>query len=330
MSVKNVFICYRRDDAEGYAGRLYDRLNSRFPGRIFMDVTGISPGADFTRVIQERVGACSALVAVIGKEWLTMADEASHRRLFREDDYVRHEIATALKRNIAVFPVLVRDARMPTAESLPPDIATLSFRNATEIRDTDFDHDVARLIEALELVFGERRTPAPPPPPSGSSRNTCLIIAVVAVLLGGAVVFLLFVMGALYSNHTGNTGASPQTPVYSQAPSEGPSEAPSQNAAPAVAEFSPVGSWTIQIENVGTGRFDLHEDNSYTAPNEQGTWEYSPTERLLKLNGYIYDPNTEATQPFNVQITIESGNGSQFFGRVYANGAVRRVWLTPL
>ena len=30
MSVKNVFICYRRDDAEGYAGRLYDRLNSAF------------------------------------------------------------------------------------------------------------------------------------------------------------------------------------------------------------------------------------------------------------------------------------------------------------
>ena len=196
MSVKNVFICYRRDDAEGYAGRLYDRLNSRFPGRIFMDVTGISPGADFTRVIQERVGACSALIAVIGKEWLTMADEASHRRLFREDDYVRHEIATALRRNIAVFPVLVRDARMPSAESLPPDLAPLSFRNATEVRDTDFDHDVARLIEALELVFGERRTPLPPPPPPGSSRNTCLIVAVIALLLGGLGIFFLFVMGA--------------------------------------------------------------------------------------------------------------------------------------
>ena len=294
-----------------------------------MDVTGISPGADFTRVIQERVGACSALVAVIGKEWLTMADEASHRRLFREDDYVRHEIATALKRNIAVFPVLVRDARMPTAESLPPDIATLSFRNATEIRDTDFDHDCPAHRSPRA---GLRRTPDAGAAASSSGIQSKYLLD----NRGGCRAprrcscFPSVCDGGALSNHTGNTGASPQTPVYSQAPSEGPSEAPSQNAAPAVAEFSPVGSWTIQIENVGTGRFDLHEDNSYTAPNEQGTWEYSPTERLLKLNGYIYDPNTEATQPFNVQITIESGNGSQFFGRVYANGAVRRVWLTPL
>src|SRR6266850_1945219 len=100
MIMKNVFICYRRDDADGYAGRIYDRLNSRFPGRIFMDVTGIGPGADFTRVIQDRVGACHALIAVIGREWLMMADEHSRRRLFLENDYVRHEIATALSRNI--------------------------------------------------------------------------------------------------------------------------------------------------------------------------------------------------------------------------------------
>ena len=44
---KRIFICYRRDDAEGYAGRIYDRLHARFAGRVFMDVTGINPGADF-------------------------------------------------------------------------------------------------------------------------------------------------------------------------------------------------------------------------------------------------------------------------------------------
>ena len=32
-----------------------------------------------------------------------IADEHSRRRLFREDDYVRHEIATALSRNIPRF-----------------------------------------------------------------------------------------------------------------------------------------------------------------------------------------------------------------------------------
>ncbi len=322
MLVKNVFICYRRDDAEGYAGRLYDRLNARFPGRIFMDVTGISPGADFTRVIQEKVGACSALLAIIGKQWLTMADEASHRRLFREDDYVRHEIATALTRNIAVIPVLVRDATMPSAQALPPDLAALSFRNAIEISDTDFDHDVARLIEGLEFVFGERRPVAPPR--VKSNRNSCLIISVIAALLAGVGILLLIIM-TIAANQAGNTGGSPEAPD-----SQTPNQDPAQNSAPVAVDFNPVGSWSIQIENGAMSRIDLHEDHTYKSPNERGSWQYSPADRALVLSGVIYDPNTEATQQYNAQITIEGRDGNQFVGSMYAAGTVHRVWLTRL
>ncbi len=42
-----IFISYRRDDSAGYARLIYDRLNARFPQRVFMDVTGIEAGADF-------------------------------------------------------------------------------------------------------------------------------------------------------------------------------------------------------------------------------------------------------------------------------------------
>lgn len=151
MSPKNIFICYRRDDAEGYAGRLFDRLNYRFPRRVFMDVTGISPGADFSRVIQDTVGSCHVLIAIIGRHWITLKDGATNRRrLDLANDYVRREIATALSRNITVIPILVRGAEMPSSELLPPDLAPLSLRNALEITDGDFDHDVQRLIEGEE------------------------------------------------------------------------------------------------------------------------------------------------------------------------------------
>ena len=40
----NVFLSYRRDDSAGYARGLHDRLKARFPGRVFMDVSEISPG----------------------------------------------------------------------------------------------------------------------------------------------------------------------------------------------------------------------------------------------------------------------------------------------
>lgn len=325
MIVKNIFICYRRDDAEGYAGRIFDRLNMRFPNRIFMDVTGISPGADFTRVIQERVGACHALVAIIGKEWLMMADEASRRRLFREDDYVRHEIGTALKRNITVIPVLVRDAKMPPVESLPPDLAALSYRNAIQIGDADFDHDVSTLIKGLEFAFGEQPPPAPGPPVKAGKSN-CLLWAVIGLLLGGVGFLFLIVMGLVFSGAgSSNGGGSAPAPVYSSSPSEQPSSAP----APVARDFEPVGRWTYQIENLVQGGFDLHEDHTYEATNEQGTWQYSPADRTLTLNGSVYDQNSGTTQQFYAQITIEGSLGNQFVGRMNLNGAVHKVTLTP-
>jgi hypothetical protein len=325
MIVKNIFICYRRDDAEGYAGRIFDRLNMRFPNRIFMDVTGISPGADFTRVIQERVGACHALVAIIGKEWLMMADEASRRRLFREDDYVRHEIGTALKRNITVIPVLVRDAKMPPVESLPPDLAALSYRNAIQITDADFDHDVSTLIKGLEFAFGEQPPPPAPGPPVKAGKSNCLLWAVIGLLVGGVGFLFLIVMGLIFSSSSGsNGGGSAPAPVYSSSPSEQPSLAPAP-----VADFEPVGRWTYQIENLVQGGFDLHEDHTYEATNEQGTWQYSPADRTLTLNGSVYDQNSGTTQQFYAQITIDGSLGNQFVGRMNLNGAVHKVTLTP-
>lgn len=69
--MRAVFISYRRDDAEGQAGRLFDDLTRHFGEHsVFMDVAGIEPGRDFRRVIDEQVASCGVLLAVIGKNWL--------------------------------------------------------------------------------------------------------------------------------------------------------------------------------------------------------------------------------------------------------------------
>ncbi|CAN5116532.1 hypothetical protein BH18ACI2_BH18ACI2_16960 [soil metagenome] len=151
-----IFLSYRRDDSAGHAGRLYDRLNARFPGRIFMDVSGIAPGVDFVEEIERAVGSCQVLIVLIGKDWLDIKDAAGRRRLDQADDFVRLEVATGLGRKIRVIPTLVRDAHMPSAEALPPDLAALARRNAMEINDHDFDHDVERLIQTLETELGEQ------------------------------------------------------------------------------------------------------------------------------------------------------------------------------
>lgn len=152
---RKIFVCYRRDDAAGYATRIYDRLQAHFPDRVLMDATGINPGADFSRVIEDTVASCQVLLAIIGKRWLTIADGATKPRILRADDYVRHEIATALYRNIAVIPVLVRGATMPGSDALPPDLADLSTSKALEISADAFEPDAQRLISAIEYVMYE-------------------------------------------------------------------------------------------------------------------------------------------------------------------------------
>src|SRR6185436_14946996 len=95
----NIFINYRREDTAGHAGRLFDRLSGRFPGRVFMDIDTIEPGIDFVEIIEQAVGCCEVLIVMIGRDWVTLKDESGRRRLDNPNDFVRLEIATALARN---------------------------------------------------------------------------------------------------------------------------------------------------------------------------------------------------------------------------------------
>src|SRR5689334_14148384 len=98
MSTGNIFISYRRDDTSGHAGRLYDRLKDRFPGRVIMDVTSIDLGDDFVDEIERQLGACVVFIELIGHEWATITDQSGRRRLDEPRDFVRLEVAIALRR----------------------------------------------------------------------------------------------------------------------------------------------------------------------------------------------------------------------------------------
>ncbi len=73
-----------------------------------MDADAIKPGLNFVEVVEQAVGVCDALVAVIGREWLEASDADGGRRLEDPADLVRLEIATALERDIQVIPALVQ------------------------------------------------------------------------------------------------------------------------------------------------------------------------------------------------------------------------------
>jgi hypothetical protein len=148
-----IFISYRRDDSAGHVLALLPALQKHFgTGRIFKDTESIPPGEDYHTFIMNALESCSVMLAVIGRDWLTVQDpDLKTRRLDNPNDPLRLEVTTALKNErIRVIPVLVDRGVMPARQDLPAALEGLHFRNAIELSDTRWESDVQRLIQAIE------------------------------------------------------------------------------------------------------------------------------------------------------------------------------------
>jgi hypothetical protein len=149
-----VFICYRRDDSQDAAGRLYDRLVGEYGSdRVFMDIDSVPLGVDFVDHVTERISQCRAVIVVIGRSWLTITDQRGRRRLDNADDLVRAEIRAALQQRIPVIPVMVQNASMPHVDDLPDDLGLLARRNGIQLRAEHWKDGVDRLVRELKAVM---------------------------------------------------------------------------------------------------------------------------------------------------------------------------------
>jgi hypothetical protein len=165
--LRRVFLCYRRQDTQGHTGRLRDRLVTIYgKDAVFMDVDDVPYGVDFVHYIEGTLSRCAVMVVLIGPAWLTSADRKGRRRLDRQDDLVRGEIAAALRGRIPVIPVLVEDASIPDAEDLPDDIRALTRRTTIELTHRRWDFDVQQVMKAIEKFMDPGRQPTPEAPTS--------------------------------------------------------------------------------------------------------------------------------------------------------------------
>jgi hypothetical protein len=156
-----IFISYRRDDSGYEADRLFQALRKHVanPKRdLFLDTETLPAGVNFVEHLDRTLGECDVLLAIIGSRWLGAIDpKTGGRRLDNPKDFVRMEIALALKRGIPVAPVLLDGTTMPTAEELPEGLKELALRNGVEVRRRTFDADTERLIEGLALEELDRK-----------------------------------------------------------------------------------------------------------------------------------------------------------------------------
>ena len=148
-----IFISYRIDDAAAEAGRLYSTIVGELGENfVFMDTSSIELGAVWSKELEEALKSAQIVIVIMGSEWLRISDEHGFRRIDKEDDWVRREIAFALQNNKKVLPLLVSGAKLPPTHVLPPSIIALTERQAVEIRNPYWDHDIKIVLEQLKLV----------------------------------------------------------------------------------------------------------------------------------------------------------------------------------
>jgi len=147
-----IFVSYRRDDSQGFAGRLADDLGDLFGReRVFRDIE-IPVGSDFTDVLHRAIAASDLLLVVIGRQWAAYSDAGYGSRLFEPTDWVRTEIEAAFAQGKQVVPVLVGGAEMPAADGLPPSIARLARLQAAVLGDRHWDEGVEDLADRLRVL----------------------------------------------------------------------------------------------------------------------------------------------------------------------------------
>jgi hypothetical protein len=164
--MSDIFICYRREDSEGYAGRLHDPLADHFGKRaVFIDVDNLHPGVEFEKVIESTLLRSAVVLVIIGPRWIDS-------RLRNENDYVRREIHAALKGKKRIIPVLVGGARVPSREKLPPELAALAGKNAVTLHHPTWRTDVSRLVASLEKILARRKASSKSTPAAGSGAKS--------------------------------------------------------------------------------------------------------------------------------------------------------------
>jgi CHASE2 domain-containing sensor protein len=146
------FISYRRDQSSWPARILRDELVRRFgEAQVFMDADSIDAGQQWPDRLEKAISGASVVLVLIGPSWADARSRDGERRLENPGDWVRLEVEAALSHEqIAVVPVLLDGATMPSTETLPDSLKPLGNRHALSLSAERWSDDVEDLIDSIQ------------------------------------------------------------------------------------------------------------------------------------------------------------------------------------
>lgn len=159
--MSEIFISYRREDVS-WATVLATAIQQEVETP-FLDVDAIDAGERFDLVLEEALQDCQVMFIIIGPGWLS---QDNLDKLNKENDWVRWELLTALKRKpaIRIVPLFFGDAKPPPAEALPEELRSVLLHQGAVISPDGRRHqDLAGLMKQLSAWLIRRAIRHAPP-----------------------------------------------------------------------------------------------------------------------------------------------------------------------
>lgn len=136
----NVFINYRRSASQYFADKIYHSLLAKLNGRVFYDIETTRSGM-FLENLLEDIRQSHVVVSVISHGTLDHLDETG--------DWVRREIAEALRLGKPIILVIDDDTPYPTVDILPDDVQALAAFHGVRIHPDSFDAGIEKLLKLI-------------------------------------------------------------------------------------------------------------------------------------------------------------------------------------
>jgi TIR domain len=189
-----VFVSYRRDDVPDFARSVSDRLKTvKGISSVFFDVQSLAPGQQFPKILIDEISQAEVVVVIIGDKW------TGRERIQSDEDFVHIEIASALRLEKRIIPVLAPNSIFPKEGELPSPLKPLAGYNALVVSHVSFDRDLELLVTTIFQRFKGKNEP-------GLSR---VLFRVFLGSVTGFIAFLLFALvnGLLTANSIGEPGS---------------------------------------------------------------------------------------------------------------------------
>jgi hypothetical protein len=258
MRAASIFISYRRkDSAAPYAISTCQYLEKEFGRKnVFIDLD-MTAGSKFPEVLERRLNKCKVLIALIGPEWLTSKNDEGGRRLDDPNDWVRLELARALKRGITVIPVCVGGAELPKKPTLPEDLHSLLDHQAATVSFASFRNDMSGLVRDIRAI------------PNARTQTAGAMWAASTAVLGAALLLAVWVavrqMGLLEIPRDKSQTVTARQPDSPTPPAQTADKVAPQSKE-TLARFTLKGRWVVSGDNKKTNGPITISDRQYGPP----------------------------------------------------------------